>query len=132
MRFEGATFDPTSYYRAAAVFAFFRNRGLTPEFLRALSQHQVRLLAERFDALDPDPTLIRRDRAVPLEQVGGFLVLWSAQAGEICRRLKQEGVWADYRGDALRLGPAPYLSDAQLVEAVGRLGAVCRGMPTPR
>jgi hypothetical protein len=28
MRFAGATFDPTSYYRAAAVFGFFRERGL--------------------------------------------------------------------------------------------------------
>ncbi len=125
MRFAGATFDPTSAYRAAAVFDFFQHRGLTPELLREVSQHQVRLLAERFDALDLDPAVIRRDRTVPLEQVGGFLTLWSPRAGEVCRRLKaEEGVWTDSRGDALRLGPAPYLSDAQLVEAMERLGRV--------
>jgi kynureninase len=126
MRFAGATFDPTSVYRAAAVFDYFRDRGLTPERLREVSQHQVRLLAERFDALDLDPAVARRDRAVPLDQVGGFLVLWSPRAGELSRRLKAEGVWTDARGDALRLGPAPYLSDAQLIDAVERLGRVGR------
>ena len=29
-RFAGATYDPTSHYRAAAVFDFFREHGLTP------------------------------------------------------------------------------------------------------
>src|SRR5205085_12603338 len=106
MRFAGATFDPTSYYRAAAVFAFFRDRGLTPELLREVSRHQVKLLAERFDALDLDPALVRRDRDVELERVGGFLVLWSPRAAELSRRLKEAGVWTDYRGEALRLGPA--------------------------
>jgi kynureninase len=126
MRFAGATFDPTSYYRAAAVFAFFQERGLTPELLRTVSQHQVGLLAERFDALDLDPMLIRRDGDVPLDQIGGFLVLWSEHAGEISRRLKEAGVWTDYRGNALRLGPAPYLCDAQLMEAIIRFHIICR------
>ena len=40
-RFAGATYDPTSHYRAAAVFDFFRERGLTPELLREVSQHQI-------------------------------------------------------------------------------------------
>ena len=124
MRFAGATFDPTSYYRAAAVFAFFREHGLSPDFLRTVSQHQVALLADRFDALDLDDAQIRRDRATPLTGIAGFLVLWSNHAGELSRRLKAEGVWTDHRGAALRLGPAPYLSDAQLIEAMARLGLV--------
>jgi kynureninase len=33
-------------------------------------------------------------------------------------------VLADHRGDTLRLGPAPYLSDAQLDEAIGMLGEI--------
>jgi hypothetical protein len=33
----------------------------------------------------------------------------------------------DARGDVLRLGPAPYLSDAQLRDAIGVLGEVVRG-----
>ena len=52
-RFAGSTYDPTSNYRAARVFAFFEERGLTPELLRASYLHQTGLLAERFDALGP-------------------------------------------------------------------------------
>jgi kynureninase len=33
-------------------------------------------------------------------------------------------VLADYRGDVLRLGPAPYLTDAQLDAAMSALGDV--------
>ena len=128
-RFAGATFDPTSFYRAAAVFDSFNERGLTPNLLREVSRHQIGLLAERFDALDLDPSIIRRDRDVPLNHVGGFLVLWSSRAGDISRRLKGMEVWTDFRGDALRLGPAPYLSDDQLIDTVARLGeVVCRAI----
>src|SRR5215211_5247008 len=51
----GATYDPTSHYRAAAVFDFHREQQLTPELLREVSQHQIGLLASTFDALDLDP-----------------------------------------------------------------------------
>jgi selenocysteine lyase/cysteine desulfurase len=125
-RFAGATYDPTSHYRAAAVFQFFHDQGLTPEFLRAVSQHQIGLLIDRFDGLDLDPAVIRRDRDIPLSQTGGFLVLWSPRAGEICGRLKAAGVLTDHRGMGLRIGPAPYLADAQLSEAMARFESVCR------
>src|SRR4029453_12652908 len=39
-RFAGATSDPTSHYRAARVFGFHEEMGLTPEVLRATSQRQ--------------------------------------------------------------------------------------------
>jgi kynureninase len=128
LRFAGATFDPTSYYRAASVFQFFQEFGLTPELLRAVSQHQVGLLAERFDALDLDQGCIRRERTAHVGGLGGFLVLWSDDAAEIARRLKKLGVWTDYRGSALRFGPAPYLSDEQLVTAIERLREACIGL----
>ena len=57
---------------------------------------------------------------------GGFLVLRAPAAADICRRLKAAGVWTDSRGDALRLGPAPYLSDRQLEAVVAILGEVVR------
>jgi kynureninase len=120
-RFAGATYDPTSHYRAAAVFAFFQEQGLTPELLREVSQHQVGLLAEQFDALDLPPSMIARDRDVPLSDIGGFLTLTSPRADEISAALKTAGVYTDFRGDVLRLGPAPYLSDGQLVEAMESL-----------
>ncbi|MGH7676326.1 MAG: kynureninase [Gemmatimonadales bacterium] len=120
-RFAGATYDPTSHYRAAAVFAFFEQHGLTPALLRHVSQHQVGRLAERFDALALDPAVVTRDRTVPLTAIGGFLALRAPHAAELARRLRDRGVVADFRGDVLRLGPAPYLSDGQLDAAVARL-----------
>jgi kynureninase len=125
-RFAGATYDPTSHYRAAAVFDFFREHGLTPTLLREVSQHQIGLLASTFDALDLDPAVLTRDRACPLDQVGGFLALRSPVAGALVRRLRARGVWTDARGEVLRLGPAPYLSDRQLQDAVGLLGEAVR------
>jgi len=129
-RFAGATYDPTSHYRAAAVFDFFQEQRLDPALLRKVSQHQVGLLARQFDELDADPMIVTRDRRVPLEARGGFLALESPRAGELCRRLRERGVLVDYRANVLRLGPAPYLSDAQLEaamvalsEAIGALAA---------
>ncbi len=121
-RFAGATYDPTSHYRAARVFAFFHEMGLDPGLLRKVSQHQIGRLARAFDGLDPDPTVIDRDRDQPLEETAGFLSLKTSRADELTRRLRGLGVRADFRGDRLRLGPAPYLSDAQLDEAVEALG----------
>lgn len=121
-RFAGSTYDPTSHYRAAEVFAFFREHGLSPEFLRAVSRHQVGRLASGFDGLDLDPSLIARDRETPLDAVGGFLALRTPRAQQLHQALAARGVATDYRDDLLRLGPAPYLSDRQLDDAVTALG----------
>ena len=125
-RWAGATYDPTSHYRAARVFDFFDDLGLTPALLREASRHQVGLLAREFDALDLDPAAIARDRSVPLESIGGFLALRSPRAGEFSARLRARGVFSDFRGDLLRLGPAPYLAEDQLRAAMGALGEVVR------
>ncbi len=123
-RFAGATYDPTSHYRAAAVFDFFDDRRLTPALLREISQHQVGLLARRFDELDADPAIVRRDRSTDLSNVGGFLVLHTSHAAEFVRELRERSVFTDHRGDALRLGPAPYLSDAQLEAGIDAIGDI--------
>jgi kynureninase len=122
-RFAGATYDPTSHYRAARVFDFFDERGLTPGLLREAYLHQTSLLARVFDELGLPESAIRRDRETPLECFGAFLALESERAEELSRSLAEDGVLTDSRGRYLRLGPAPYLSDAQLEEAVRRLGA---------
>jgi len=126
-RFAGATYDPVSHYRGSEVFDFFEDMALTPELLRELSQHQVGLLRDGIDALDlPAAVLARKD--VPLEALGGFLSLRSPRAQELVRELARRGVFADARGEVLRLGPAPYLSDAQLREAVCALGEAARAV----
>jgi kynureninase len=122
--FAGSTYDPTSHYRAARVFAFFAEQGLTPPRLRASYRRQVELLAAAFDALGLPDALVTRDRATPLERFGGFLALRSPRAAELQRVLAERGVLTDTRADWLRLGPAPYLADAQIEEAVGVLGSV--------
>jgi len=69
---------------------------------------------------------VGRDRETPLSQVGGFLALRSPKAALLGQKLKEAHVLTDYRGEWLRLGPAPYLSDRQLEDAVGVLGAVLK------
>jgi selenocysteine lyase/cysteine desulfurase len=127
-RFAGATYDPASHYRAARVFTFFAEHGLTPELLREVSQHQIGVLAATFDRLDLDPALITRDRSAPLSETGGFLALRAPRAGELAKLLHRRRVMVDARGDILRFGPAPYLSDRQLEEAMGLLGDVVRSL----
>lgn len=127
-RFAGSTYDPVSHYRAAEVFDFFAEQGLTPAFLRQVSQHQIGLLAAAFDRLDLPVALIDRDRNNPLDKIAGFLALRSLVAGEVCDALRERGVATDHRGNVLRLGPAPYLSDAQLETAMGQLGEVIRNL----
>jgi kynureninase len=123
-RFAGSTYDPTSHYRAARVFDFFAERGLTPELLRTISQHQTGLLARLVDELGLPEAVLTRDRDTPQERFGGFLALESPRAEEFARELGREGVLVDARGRYLRLGPAPYLSDAQLEESIARLACV--------
>ena len=109
-RFAGATYDFTSHYRAAAVFKFFEEQKLTPATLRELSQRQIDLLsgATRNDA------------------VGGFLAIPAPRAGKIQQALRKQNIWTDYRGDMLRVGPAPYVTDVQLERAAEAIRSVLR------
>ena len=117
-RFAGATYDFTSHYRGAAVFRFFETQRLTAERLRELSQHQVALLAKTA-GFDP---------GVPLGAIGGFLAIPVFRAAEVQMALRKQNIWTDYRGDTLRLGPAPYISDALLTNAA----TVLRNVPRTR
>jgi kynureninase len=123
-RFAGSTYDPTSHYRAARVLDFFVEQGLTPRRLREISLRQRGLLAREFDALDLPDEILTRDRVTPAEAFGGFLSLVSPHAARLREALAERGVHADNRGQHLRLGPAPYLTDDQLTEAMGVLGEV--------
>jgi kynureninase len=129
-RFAGATYDPTSHYRGAAVFRFFREQGLGADLLRQVSRQQIGVLAAGFDALDLDPAVIRRDRSPPLEELGGFLALRAPAATVLARRLFARGLRCDARGEVLRLGPAPYLAEQQLRDAVRILGEVASTFST--
>jgi len=121
--FGGATYDVTSHYRAAAVFAFHAQQGLTPENLRAINRHQVGLLKTEFERLDLAPSLALVE-PIADDRRGGFLAIRTADAKSIVRLLRDRGVYVDSRRDLLRFGPAPYLRDDQLRDALVALGDV--------
>ena len=112
-RFAGATYDFTSHYRAAAVFKFFEAQKLTPQRLRELNQHQIEILSG----------------GTKNEGIGGFLAVSATRAAKIQKALRKQDIWSDYRGDTLRLGPAPYVSDEQLSAAAAALNALLQKNP---
>jgi kynureninase len=124
--FAGATYDPTSHYRGAAVFAFHVQQDLTPDRLREISRRQVARLIGAIEALDLDARVLRIE-PIPANCRAGFVALRTPQASEITRALRARGVATDARGDILRLGPAPYLDDRQLDEGVAALGELLKG-----
>jgi kynureninase len=81
------------------------------------------VLSNAIGALDLDPS---RARVVemPAERRAGFLAVRSPHASDLVRALRQAAVSADSRGEILRLGPAPYVSDEQLLDAVAKLRRV--------
>ena len=121
--FAGATYDPTSHYRGAAVFEFHQQQELTAERLREINRAQVYLLATTFEKLDIDRAIAHVEPISP-ERRGGFLAIRAPRAVEIARALRSRSVYADARGEILRLGPAPYLRDDQIRDAVLVLGDV--------
>ena len=118
-RFAGATYDYTSHYRAAAVLGFFEKHRVTPERLRELNQHQIEVLASGLGI----------ETEVPLHSIGGFLAIRARDAATLQRALRDRSVWTDYRGDTLRLGPAPYVTDEQVSEAAEALRDELRKTP---
>jgi len=115
-RFAGATYDFTSHYRGAAVFKFFGAQKLTPENLRKLSQHQIQILA---NGMIPH-----------LHDIGGFFAIEIENPALVQERLLRRDIWTDYRGSVLRLGPAPYVNDDQMNEAVAVLRDELRRKPS--
>jgi selenocysteine lyase/cysteine desulfurase len=114
-RFSGATFDPTALYRAEAVLAHWERFGLGPERLRAISTRQTRRILDRLDARGHGGSILSsRDDA----RRGGFVAIRAAAAQAVVERLRARGVFVDARGEAVRLGPAPYLADDEIDRGV--------------
>ena len=116
-RFAGATYDPTAHYRAAAVFRFHQQVEMTPPGLREMSQRQTRMIDRSIRALDLNPRLADVVD-VPAESRAGFVAVRTPYAAMLVPRLRHRQMYVDSRGDLLRLGPAPYVTDAQLTSAI--------------
>ncbi|MEM9074130.1 MAG: aminotransferase class V-fold PLP-dependent enzyme [Myxococcota bacterium] len=115
-RFAGATYDPSSHYRARAVIDHFAACDMTIENLRETSLAQTERI---LNALDGYEVL------TPREGRGGFVTVRIPNAPEIAKKLRAQNVFVDARGDLLRLGPAPYLRDDEIDAGVHALKALC-------
>jgi kynureninase len=129
LRFASGTYDPASSYRGARVLRFFAEQGLTVAFLRETYQHQLGVLIAALDELDLPPDVISRDTDAAAADLGGFLSLRIPRAGDVQRALVARGVLTDSRADRLRVGPAPYLSDAQLHAGMAAIAEVAAALP---
>jgi len=119
--FAGSTFDPASFYRAVAVTRFARAQGMSPAALRALSLRQTSRLIDHARALG-----LAVATPVDAEQRGGFVALATPRAAELVTALRRDGIYADARGDRLRLGPAPYVADDELDAAMDAVATTIR------
>ncbi len=121
--FEGSTYDPSSHYRAAKVFGFFKDKALTPALLRDLNNHQKEILREEFNKNDFPASTIK---ITDVKERAGFMTFLTSNAGIISSELRDRGILTDYRGEFLRFGPAPYLSDSQLIDAVSAMREIIK------
>ncbi|MCK6605367.1 MAG: aminotransferase class V-fold PLP-dependent enzyme [Ignavibacteriaceae bacterium] len=124
--FAGGTVESASFYRAARVFDYFEEKGLTPQLLREVSKMQMEILIRAFEELDLPEDIITYDRSLDPDERAGFLSLKSPHAGFLYSELKSLDVLTDSREDYLRFGPAPYLNPSQLKRSVEIMGDIVR------
>ena len=125
-RFDGSTRDMLPYFRAAKVFEFFQQEQLTPDLLHDINHHQLDIIAQTFVQMDLDPEVIALSTSV--EFMGGFISFRAPQAREIQARMRDIGVICDHKNNYLRLGPAPYLSDEQVLDCIEAMAEAVRSL----
>lgn len=118
-RFGGSSQDMLPLFRAAKVFDYFERKALTPDFLDEVHHHQLAHLAKCFTDACFAPAHIQLSTSV--EYMGGFLSFSSPYAQQLSEAMRDRGVHTDFRKQWLRMGPAPYLCDEQLEDAIGAL-----------
>ena len=121
LRFFGATFDPTSLYRAVWTLRWMDEEGLSPEVLRAQSLRAIRLMISLYDRSDLAAKGV--ELVTPREdaQHGAFLTFHTQDAGRLCDALTVRGIRVDRRASLLRFGPAPYTTSLEIRRAMSVL-----------
>lgn len=119
LRFLGATFDPTSLYRAVWTLRFMDEMGLSPKVLRTQSLLQTGAIIAAFDALGLERCELRL--RTPREARGAFISFASARAAALSAALRRSGIRTDFRGDMVRFGPAPYVKSRDINRAMEAL-----------
>jgi kynureninase len=125
-RFFGATYDPSSQFRAAKVVHFFEENSLNPEILHQDYQQKTAYLKQQFEKLDLNPNYIKLKHQYPIERNGGFIAFTTPKAGEIRAELKKHDIYTDSRSDILRFGPAPYITSSQIDKSMNVLGNITK------
>ena len=107
-----------TYYQARAGLAFVE--AVRVERLRAYSLEQLRYLRE-----------LLRERGVASEggdaEHGAFLTVRSERAGEVVRRLGEQGMVVDERGGRVRVCPDVLTTRGELERVAEGIGSVLRG-----
>ena len=125
--FAGSTYDPVSHYRGAEVFDFFDAQSLTDTRLREISQQQIAQLWQGIAAMGLSNDCL----ALPSHAIAdnaGFLSLTTVKASDWVAQLAQRGILCDSRGNQLRFGPAPYVTKAQLEQALNVVEDLAKGI----
>ena len=110
-------------YQATANWPPVRRQAVELNSTRIYSLYNSGNLEQGIAAFDVDPATCQVVE-MPAERRAGFLAIRSRRAADLARALRQHAVFADSRGDMLRLGPAPYVSDEQLQEAAAKLSRI--------
>ena len=112
-RFWGSTFDATGLYRLNAVTAWRTLRKITVEksdaHVRTLQRSFLTRLGKSKGSITADSLL-----SPDLARLGHFLTFRRDDAGALCKKLAEAGVFTDSRGDRLRFGFGLYQDEADL------------------
>jgi selenocysteine lyase/cysteine desulfurase len=125
MRFAGATFDPSGFYRMRAVFAWLESLGLTVEAIHA---HVLDLQQNFLAALERHAFAPLRDARLvtPIEtpQRGHFLTFEMPGAVHLHQRLLEHRIVTDVRGERIRFGFGCYHKPADIDRVFARMAGV--------
>lgn len=119
-RFAGATFEASAFYRARAVLRHWDALGLGVSELRDVSTRQTRRIIDglRARGVLGDGAPLALASADDDSRRGAFVSLRHPSASRLSAALHARGILTDSRGELLRLGPAPYVLDAEIDAAL--------------
>jgi kynureninase len=125
MRFMGATFDASGFYRAEAVLDHWDSFKLSVQRLRDISVYQTTFLLKQFEKMAFRPEQIKPISPQNANLRAGFVTFRTPEASLLAKQLRKHDVYVDARNDGLRLGPAPYLNEEEMLAGLYALEQVC-------
>jgi len=129
-RFLGATRDISGICRQVAVLEFMEEEGMSVDLIEQNTHYQLEYLQGLFDDFalaEQGLTLIssrKRSERGPFLAVGLDSKERAHQIAELLHR--DHDIWVDYRGNILRIGPAPYTTKTELDYAMNSLKKVVK------